>query len=341
MPSRSTEREDAAQRLLNLVFTLSCATMPLTTEQIVSDTDLGYGSDNRASDLRKFRRDREELARQGILITEVRPEGTPETDPGRWAIDRERTFAAGGIVTADDADLLVHAIDDYLSVPGNPLARPLSSVRRKLVAAGMTTDTLSADGGEGPTDGKASSLSPMLDAVWTSYALRLALPIAYRDARGNLIKRTVSIYGLFSLDGRTYFTGLDDHTNTVRTFRIDRVERAWRPKGSYVIPPDFNIRDHLFLPFDFSRNEAMAARFTLPDSTPREEALAIGGGRGSLKHDDEHACWTWDVEVRDLRAAAAFALAHARSGLRPVQPKALVDCWCELVKEAIARHENR
>lgn len=65
--------DKTAQRILNLFFVLNSSPEPLTTEQIVLDSDLGYGSGNIDSDKRKFRRDRDKLLERGILIKEVRP----------------------------------------------------------------------------------------------------------------------------------------------------------------------------------------------------------------------------------------------------------------------------
>ena len=71
--------DKTAQRILNLFFVLNSSPEPLTTEQIVLDSDLGYGSGNIDSDKRKFRRDRDKLLERGILIKEVRPAGAQET----------------------------------------------------------------------------------------------------------------------------------------------------------------------------------------------------------------------------------------------------------------------
>ena len=67
--------DTSAQRLLNLFFIFNASTRALSTEEIVSDSDLGYGSPQRDSDLRKFRRDRAKLAEQGIQIVEAKPLG--------------------------------------------------------------------------------------------------------------------------------------------------------------------------------------------------------------------------------------------------------------------------
>ena len=65
--------DKTAQRILNLFFVLNSSPEPLTTEQIVLDSDLGYGSGNIDSDKRKFRRDRDKLLERGILIRRFAP----------------------------------------------------------------------------------------------------------------------------------------------------------------------------------------------------------------------------------------------------------------------------
>lgn len=325
--------EDAsAQRLLNLFFIFNTSTRPLTTDEIVSDTDLGYGSSQRESDVRKFRRDRAKLADQGIRIVEIKPSGASETEESSWRLDREHTFAAGGVITADDAQTLAQAIDEYLDSQPTPLARPLRSVRDKaldLVSIGASQD-------HARTDATADARSPLLDAIWYAFSARKKFTFAYTNARGGTSKRTVSIYGLFAHDGATYLTGLDDVSGEVRTFRADRIERAWRPKGSYHIPTDFDVREHVFLPFDFG-DERYAAAFTFPVRTTRASARAITRGRGTLASKQDGPL-TWTVDVHDTGAAASFALEHAREGLRPVAPVTLVNAWKHAIRRAVEAH---
>lgn len=124
--------DKTAQRILNLFFVLNSSPEPLTTEQIVLDSDLGYGSGNIDSDKRKFRRDREKLLERGITIKEVRAAGAQETEESAWTIDREHTFAAGGLITADDADILLDAIDQTLATGSAAFATPLADIRSKI-----------------------------------------------------------------------------------------------------------------------------------------------------------------------------------------------------------------
>ena len=110
---------------------LNTSTRPLTTEEIVTDSDLGYGSDNLDSEMRKFRRDREALASCGIVIRNMQPEGSSETETGLWAIDRTSTFAATDELSLDELDLVIDALTKHLAIPQNPLSTPLASALKK------------------------------------------------------------------------------------------------------------------------------------------------------------------------------------------------------------------
>ena len=58
---------------------------------------------------------------------------------------------------------------------------------------------------------------------------------------------------------------------------------------------------------------------------------------GQLEHlVDGRRLWT--VKVRDMRAAAAFALSHAQASMRPFSPQKLVDEWNSLIGKVVAVH---
>ena len=66
----------------------------------------------------------------------------------------------------------------------------------------------------------------------------------YQNGRGEQKERTVCVYGMFEREGVAYFCGLDNATDDIRTFRCDRIVRAWRPSKAYAIPADFNLNDY-------------------------------------------------------------------------------------------------
>mgnify|MGYP000562137741 CR=1 FL=1 len=146
------------------------------------------------------------------------------------------------MITADDADILLNAIDQTLTTGSSAFATPLADIRSKI--AYLTGETNTA---EPPV-----VHSPTVDAVWSAFADRCALRFLYQNGRGEQRQRTVCVYGMFEREGTAYFCGLDDATGKIRTFRCDRIVRAWRPSRAYAIPADFNLNDYLFFEFDFS-----------------------------------------------------------------------------------------
>lgn len=318
--------DKTAQRILNLFFVLNSSPEPLTTEQIVLDSDLGYGSGNIDSDKRKFRRDRDKLLERGIVIKEVRPAGAQETEESSWTIDREHTFAAGGLITADDADILLDAIDQTLATGSSAFAAPLADIRSKIA---YLTGISAAD--ETPIH-----RSPTVDAVWSAFAERCALRFLYQNGRGEQKERTVCVYGMFEHDGTAYFCGLDNATDNIRTFRCDRIVRAWRPSRAYTIPADFNLNDYLFFEFDFADRPPVAATFSFARESQADMVSGLTRGRGNLARSEEG--WTWTVDVRDFDAAASFCMAHAMDGMRPVAPDALKLAWNRLIERTVHEH---
>lgn len=319
-----TRGEVNAARVLNLLFALDTSRVPLKTEQILSDSDIGYGSRNRDSDLKKFRRDRALLERQGIYIREVHPDGAAENESSAWEIDRARTEVGDGALDAGDAEQLLAALDRYLAGSAIPYRETLGRVRAKVAEA-------AGDGN--PAAFAAPAPDPILEAIWAARALKRSLTFAYRDGKGVESRRTVDVYGIFSLQGSCYFVGLDRELGAIRTFRADRVLRANRPSDPYEIPQGFSVTDYLFLPFDFSDGTQVEVTFSFPAGTGDDEISSISHGRGDVERTAERVLWR--IGARDVAGAAAFALGHASRGMRPFAPAALVEAWNALIEKAV------
>ena len=333
---RESERiatDSAAQRLLNLAFIFNTATRPLATNEIISDTDLGYGSSNRDSDFKKFARDRQKLAEQGIEIVSSSRGITAENEETYWELDRDQTFAAGGIITVDDAVILAEAIDEYLSGPLTPLKIPLTHVRLKVLELTGATPPHHPEADEYVSDARQA----MLDAIWFAFSLHRTLTFSYTNARGEQSRRQLKIYGIFTHAGETYVVGLDSKSGAIRTFRADRMDRALRPGASYEVPPSFDIHEYLLLPLGYGSEESVPATFTFPADRSPADVSAITQGRGTLSRGAE-GLWMWEISVRSIDAAASFCLSHARDGMRPARPEHLVSAWNEQIEKAVANH---
>lgn len=328
MNDRDTERtvDEAAQRILNLMFIFNTAARPLSTSEIISDSDLGYGSANASSDEKKFRRDRETLEGYGFHIRAVRPEGANRNEEVRWELDRKTTFATTGLITSDDADTLCEAIDTCVAMTSPTLARPLRHIRDKVAECGSVTRVPDREG-EAPTATE--------EAVWTAFTERKALNFTYVNYHGVEKKRRVKVYGMFTQGGITYFTGLDSDSGTIRTFRADRIVKALKPKDPYRIPADFRIEEYMFLPFDLSEGDPVDVTFSLPATLPDSEVKALCRHRGEIEETGDGTL-LWRVTAKDIDAAARFALGHAAAGMRPVAPQALIDSWNHAIAKAVS-----
>ena len=322
------DKTAAARRILNLLFILNSASAPIPTSQIISDSDLGYGSSTVDSDKRKFQRDRDLLAEQGIIIKDVRPQGGSQTEEASWVIDREHTFIAGGLLDMETLEILLRVVDLELESPDSPFLVPARRIRTKLLELTEIQ----------PTDAPHNQPTPAEEAVWTAFSLKKQLKFTYVNVRGEKKKRSCCIYGFFSEAGKGYFVGLDDSSDKVKTFRIDNVLSVRKPGDSYEIPQDFSIHDYFFLPFDFAEGPKTTAVFAFPSQRTELELSTFTHGRGEVARDTEHDRWLWTIETPDLSGAARFVLGHADLEPRPVEPPELIDAWNNEIDKAVCAH---
>ena len=233
--------DERARRVLNLFFVLNASRSPISTNDIIYDSDLGYNSGNPESDKRKFLRDRNDLARYGIHIVERKENGASEREESSWAIDRSKTDASLTLLTADDADILLAALGEYAEQPHIPYRPALERIQAKLMGAAGSADSRRVLAPH--IDGRSDD--PVLQALWSAFTLRRQAVFSYKNAQGDVTKkRSVSIWGFFTQDDLVYFVGFDLGRDAVRTFRVDRVTRVYKPSKSYSIPEDFNITDY-------------------------------------------------------------------------------------------------
>ena len=165
-----------------------------------------------------------------------------------------------------DADILLDAIDQTLATGSAAFATPLADIRSKI--AYLT--------GASTAEEPPARRLPAVDAVWSAFAERCALRFLYQNGHGEQKERTVCVYGMFEHEGVAYFCGLDNATDEIRTFRCDRIVRAWRPSKAYSIPADFNLNDRLFFEFDFADCKPVMATFSF---APQAQADMVSGLR--------------------------------------------------------------
>lgn len=343
------EAASAAGRAANLLYALASSGRPLATSEIITDSDLGYGSGNKASDQRKFRRDRESLAQAGCIVKEIRPREAAADEESLWEIDQERTGITIPDTALDELLAALRAVDIHLTRSNVPYRQELLQVRAKLEQIAISRF------GVDPRDLRAAASTPtedltpaekrtllIRDALWSAFAWKRTAAFAYRKPDGSRKLRHVKIYGFFTEEGVSYLSGADADREgePVRTFRLDRVDRVAAPGKPYTVPASFCIADQRFFIFDFDREGDGAHRETveifLPASLTESEVRTFTHETGTLGSTEGGQIWS--VPVRDTRKAAAYCLAHARLGVRPCGPRSFVDIWKTMIREAVDGH---
>ena len=342
--SRASE---ADERLIGLVFLFASARKPLATTAIISDSDLGYGSPNRASDLRKFRRDREDLQRLGFIVREIPAQSGAQNEESSWELDRSATYAELPTLSVDELLTLIHGIEAHLTRPLLPYRADLSRALEKLKAlcAAHFPDAFDAEDGAASENAgrtallrEARPLRIALGILWNAWQQRRAVPLRYRNAQGTASKRLVALYGMFTDHGLLYLVGADlgKEGNPVRTFRADRIIAAGKPSTPYRIPGDFSLEAYRFFSFTLGTEDPQPVTFSFPATLPQAELARITRNVGTLSAQGNRVLWT--VPARNLGRAAAYAFEHASRGMRPVAPQELVQRWNDTLAKVVSAY---
>lgn len=340
-----TRREEATRRVLNLLFSLSVAVEPLTTDQIINDPEIGYASPSRDSRIKAFNRDRETLSSYGIFIREVGNNGGAKNEQRAWVIDQALSFVDRRAISAQDAEDAVGAIDRMFSLNADDPSRwPLQIARTKLCqVAGLDPDAPHGGIGHNAEDGvqnASAKTKRMLTFVWNAFSRRKPTSFTYRDARGNEKPHTLDVYGIFEQGSHVYLVGFDHDARGLRTFRTDRITSA-RPSPdsakTYGIPPEFEVAGFHFLPFDFGDGEPVRARFSFPGNLGKHEIEFITKRRGELEKTPE-GVWLWTIDIRNVDSAARFTLEHASSGLKALGPSPLIESISLCKRKTVMAH---
>lgn len=309
-----TSDDEQARRLCALVIAFSNARSPIPS----ADIHAAYYSDlTDDSFRRKFARDREKLVECGMVVRSVEKDDKEAS----WQADAS-SFADSSLLSADDALMLdvlcAQLVDD-------PSFAQRDDLRLALAKIDHAFGTLSAARIAPQRREGAKVLQTMLSCLAGGSLAR----ITYVDAKGTRTERTVAPYGHFGLRDNVYFVCAQTADGVVdghdlRTFRVDRIERAVPAKGRFTVPEDFCVDDHVLLPFQMGPTTCMATLLPTKDSD-RDMLLELE--RCATPQSDD----TRRVAVSSLVDAARWCVA---AGIEPRTPDELVSLWRDLLSKA-------
>lgn len=302
--ARLNEDDLKAQRVASLAARFMGGKGAVTSQEIHSTF---YQEASDATFNRSFSRDREDLAICGLVIKKC-----GMGDGGAlWCVDEECSFAGQTTLSAQEAAAFAVACSPFLDDESFPMSDELGFALAKIYRYFDTSARNVPGGGRG---------SQVEQALRLSMEAGRALQIDYEKADGEKSRRLLAPYGTFSLRGHLYVVAPRIEQDgsvvpdSVRTYRLDRIEDAKTQAVEFRVPADFDVADYRKLPFQMGK-AVCQGRFSVPEKAQAEVERACGEGlvNGELVAD-----------VASLTDAAAWAISV---GVRPVQPKELVDTW--------------
>lgn len=260
-----------------------------------------------------FKRDREALAHEGLMLMETR-HGTAKT----WELDRTHALASA------DASQSERRITAYLLSTLSQTPFPLPFREMGEAACRIGQDSVQPQSPTQIPSGIREVLEHLSEAFQTKHTCELNYQ-ALSDTSPRI--RKLNVYGLFDLGGTTYAVGLrqkEGAPNAMRTLNLSRVThvRICWDDPCYTIPTGFDISDYRLLPFELGSDEIYTATFYV--SAPaaplfRQRARK----RGSITENPDGSL-IWSISVAASEKAAVWAV---ESGIYPLSPAHLVQTW--------------
>lgn len=221
------------ERLINLTIALLATKRYLTKNEIFSAVE-GYEGTPETKE-RMFERDKDDLRNLGIEI-EVGGFDPAFEDEAGYRIKREKYVLNLGDITGIEVALLSLASEAWR---GAALDSAAQSALLKLKSIGIESD-LDA----------IPSIAPQIRTPHTDFAMisqailqRRALSFVYLSTQLESQVRSIAPYAIASRKGFWYLAGLDLAKDSIRTFRLDRIQgeiTIAKEIKTFDIPKDFD-----------------------------------------------------------------------------------------------------
>jgi predicted DNA-binding transcriptional regulator YafY len=262
------------QRWMDLLAALLVHNFAVTFEELAKEVPAYLeGGKSRASLMRMFERDKDELRSYGVPIETVSlddgdvsayrlrvrdfylpylqaiaPSGKPARGPRH--VDRYGYRALQTLELEADELAAILAAAARVRALGDPLlALDAESAMRKL-SVDLPFDEISETDGITFIPPRATATEEVFERLGDALARRKCVSFDYRAmSTGQNERRKVEPYGLFFIGAHWYFAGRDRTRGELRNFRLNRmaavtVNSAKPATADYTIPADFNLREH-------------------------------------------------------------------------------------------------
>ena len=356
---------EKVQRWMDLLAALLVHNFPVPFEELAKGVPAySDGKKSKATLMRMFERDKDELRAFGVPIETVTLEdGEPgayrlrirdfylqylhATAPGAKVargpgrIDRYGYRALTSLSFEPDELGLVLAAAARVHSLGDPLlALDAESAMRKL-SADLPFDEMTESDGITFVPPRAKAPDETFELLGDALARRKRASFDYRAmSTGQTERREVEPYGLFFVGSHWYLAARDRAREELRNFRLNRisdveVERARPGTPDYEIPSDFHLREHARSreAWELGDGEAVVAvvEFRVPSGAA---AAAARLGEPVEGCDNRRA-----FRPRRLDVFARWLLSLQGDAV-PVEPDELVQAYRQQMRDTLAVYQR-
>lgn len=269
---------------------------------------------------RTYKRDREALEAEGLILTETRS-GTAK------AFGLAGDVLVEGVTKSQDESFVA------LGTMMRPLVEDSSTPDQYALGSAITRIALSTCGGPAPAESTKLNCDPeVLHTCATAMQQRKPVIISYKSLEDQAADdRILRPYGIFTLEGNVYVIGersKDGEADAVRTYNLSRADRAQirQDAPTYQIPEGFDLSDWPLKPFEIGGGVPVTV-YACRDKASALKANAPKRGKVITK---QGGAAEWHGIASDLRAAASWCVQY---GFLPLEPEQFVSEWQSLLEE--------
>jgi proteasome accessory factor B len=331
---------ERAERLLDLVALFLNAREAVAWSEIQESFPEDYGRGSAEANIRKFERDKADLAELGLSLTYVQGE---DRDKDGYLLDRGAYYLPDLTLATEELAVLYAAGAAALAEAAFPFREDLAHALKKMAFAAGDEPGVGRDWSRVvvPRAGRASHA--FVDELSRAVASRKFVEFDYTaQASGERTRRQVDPYGLVYRFGAWVLVAYCHLRKDLRSFRVDRIEKlnvsSARPRSAdFEVPADFKVAAYAVArPWEFRRHASIDVKLRLTSDLAWLAERTFAGGQ-VLERDRRGV--TLGLKVRD-QDALIRALLPLGPGVEIQAPEALRSRMRSLLKELLAQHAS-
>ncbi len=334
---------ERAERLLDLVAVFLNAREAIAWSEIQESFPDDYARGSPEANIRKFERDKADLAELGLTLTYVQGE---DRDKDGYLLDRSTYYLPTLVLEKDELAVLYAAGAAALAEPAFPFRQDLVHALEKMAFAAGADPTASRDWSRlsvpRERDGVAS-LGRWVSDLSRAVTNRKSVELRYRaQGSGEVTRRKVDPYGLLYRFGAWVLVGHCHLREDLRTFRVDRITamnvNTARPRSTdFEVPASFRLADHAITrPWEYHRHPVIEVELRL---APNLAFLAQRTFQGAEVRGRDRRGTRLLLKVSD-REAFLRALLPLGAGVEILRPDKLRLETQALLQKLLERHRR-